>query len=133
MSSQQRLHALDAVRAFALLAGIVLHATMSFFLPIPAKDVSQSSTLATVFSLIHPWRMTTFFVIAGLLARLVIEKRGTRGFAADRAKRRFVYSSTNPAPTMQAQANRTMARPGSTEPAATRPSPTTTPAAKNRL
>jgi peptidoglycan/LPS O-acetylase OafA/YrhL len=87
MSSQQRLHALDAVRAFALLAGIVLHATMSFFLPIPAQDVSPSATLATVFSLIHPWRMTTFFLIAGLFARLVIDKRGTRGFVADRAKR----------------------------------------------
>ncbi|HEX5048452.1 MAG TPA: acyltransferase family protein [Gammaproteobacteria bacterium] len=87
MSSQQRLHALDAVRAFALLAGIVLHATMSFFLPIPAQDVSQSTVLATVFSLIHPWRMTTFFLIAGLFARLVIEKRGTRGFVSDRAKR----------------------------------------------
>ena len=36
MSNQERLHALDAVRAFALLSGIVLHATMSFFLPIPA-------------------------------------------------------------------------------------------------
>ncbi len=87
MSSQQRLHALDAVRAFALLAGIVLHATMSFFLPIPAQDVSQSATLAMVFSLIHPWRMITFYVIAGLFARLVIEKRGMRGFVADRSKR----------------------------------------------
>jgi ABC-type multidrug transport system ATPase subunit/peptidoglycan/LPS O-acetylase OafA/YrhL len=87
MSNQERLHALDAVRAFALLAGIVLHATMSFFLPIPAHDVSQSQTLQMVFSLIHPWRMTTFFIVAGLFARLVIEKRGARGFVADRAKR----------------------------------------------
>jgi ABC-type multidrug transport system ATPase subunit/peptidoglycan/LPS O-acetylase OafA/YrhL len=87
MSTNERLHALDAVRAFALLAGIVLHATMSFFLPIPAQDVSQSATLGMVFSLIHPWRMTTFFLVAGLFARLVVEKRGTRGFVADRAKR----------------------------------------------
>jgi ABC-type multidrug transport system ATPase subunit/peptidoglycan/LPS O-acetylase OafA/YrhL len=87
MSNQERLHALDAVRAFALLAGIVLHATMSFFLPIPAHDVSQSATLAVLFFLIHAWRMTTFFVIAGLFARLVILRRGTRGFVADRAKR----------------------------------------------
>jgi peptidoglycan/LPS O-acetylase OafA/YrhL len=87
MSTQERLHALDAVRAFALLAGIVLHATMSFFLPIPAQDVSQSATLNVAFSLIHQWRMTTFFLIAGLFARLVIEKRGTRGFVADRGKR----------------------------------------------
>jgi ABC-type multidrug transport system ATPase subunit/peptidoglycan/LPS O-acetylase OafA/YrhL len=87
MSSQERLHALDAVRAFALLAGIVLHATMSFFLPIPAQDVSRSATLGMLFSLIHPWRMTTFFLIAGLFARLLIDKRGARGFVADRAKR----------------------------------------------
>jgi ABC-type multidrug transport system ATPase subunit/peptidoglycan/LPS O-acetylase OafA/YrhL len=87
MASQERLHALDAVRAFALLAGIVLHSTMSFFLPIPAHDVSQSATLGVLFFLIHTWRMSTFFVIAGLFARLVIERRGTRGFVADRAKR----------------------------------------------
>jgi len=31
MADGDRLHALDAVRAFALLAGIVLHASMSFF------------------------------------------------------------------------------------------------------
>jgi ABC-type multidrug transport system ATPase subunit/peptidoglycan/LPS O-acetylase OafA/YrhL len=90
MSNQERLHALDAVRAFALLSGIVLHATMSFFLPIPAHDVSQSATLNVVFFLIHTWRMTTFFIVAGLFARLVIARRGTRGFIADRAKRILV-------------------------------------------
>jgi ABC-type multidrug transport system ATPase subunit/peptidoglycan/LPS O-acetylase OafA/YrhL len=90
MTSQERLHALDAVRAFALLSGIVLHATMSFFLPIPAHDVSQSATLNVVFFLIHTWRMTTFFIVAGLFARLVLVRRGTRGFIADRAKRILV-------------------------------------------
>jgi ABC-type multidrug transport system ATPase subunit/peptidoglycan/LPS O-acetylase OafA/YrhL len=90
MPSQERLHALDAVRALALLSGIVLHATMSFFLPIPAHDVSQSATLNVVFFLIHTWRMTTFFMVAGLFARLVIARRGTRGFIADRAKRILV-------------------------------------------
>ncbi len=90
MSNQERLHALDAVRAFALLAGIVLHATMSFFLPIPAHDVSQSATLGVLFFLIHTWRMTMFFVVAGLFARLVVARRGTRGFVADRSKRILV-------------------------------------------
>jgi glucan biosynthesis protein C len=87
MTAQDRLHALDAVRAFALLAGIVLHATMSFFLPIPAHDVSQSDTLGNLFFVIHTFRMTTFFVVAGLFARLLLERRGIRGFIADRAKR----------------------------------------------
>ena len=36
MNSSHRLHALDAARGFALLLGIVLHATMSFFTIIPA-------------------------------------------------------------------------------------------------
>ena len=79
-----RLHALDAARAFALLAGVVLHATMSFFLPIPGADVSQSGALAAVFYAIHPWRMTLFFLIAGFFARLALQRRGLRAFVKDR-------------------------------------------------
>lgn len=82
-----RLHALDAVRAFALLAGIVLHATMSFFLPIPAMDVSQSTSLGVLFYVIHIFRMTLFFVIAGLFAHKVFHRRGLRAFARDRGRR----------------------------------------------
>ena len=47
--SQTRLHALDAVRAFALLSGLVLHAAMSFMPGLAAvgfpADSSQSDTL----------------------------------------------------------------------------------------
>ena len=47
----ERMHALDAVRGFALMAGIVFHATMSF-LPGPqiwiTRDSHQSATLAVV-------------------------------------------------------------------------------------
>jgi len=87
MSPSERFHALDAARAFALLAGIVLHATMSFFLPIPAADVSRSTVLAIVFYAIHPWRMTLFFLIAGFFAHLAYHRRGARAFVGDRAKR----------------------------------------------
>jgi ABC-type multidrug transport system ATPase subunit/peptidoglycan/LPS O-acetylase OafA/YrhL len=87
MSSSDRFHALDAARAFALLTGIVLHATMSFFLPIPAADVSQSTTLAVTFFVIHSWRMPLFFLIAGFFAHLAFHRRGARAFARDRAKR----------------------------------------------
>lgn len=87
MSPSDRFHALDAARAFALIAGIVLHATMSFFLPIPAADVSQSTVLAVVFYAIHPWRMTLFFLIAGFFAHFALHRRGARAFAKDRAKR----------------------------------------------
>lgn len=83
----QRFHALDATRAFALLLGIVLHATMSFFLPIPAQDVSHSGVLALTFYVIHSFRMCLFFLIAGFFARMALHRRGTRAFVKDRARR----------------------------------------------
>lgn len=85
--SSDRLHALDATRAFALLLGIVLHATMSFFLFFPAKDVSPSTTLAVSFYVIHMFRMSLFYVIAGFFAHMVFHRRGARAFLKDRGKR----------------------------------------------
>ncbi len=79
--TQDRFHALDAARAFALLLGILLHATMSFFLPIPAQDNSQSATLGVAFYVIHTFHMSLFFLIAGFFAHLVFHRRGVRAFA----------------------------------------------------
>lgn len=90
MSAPERLHALDAVRGFALLLGIVLHATMSFFLPIPALDSSQSSTLSAVFYVIHIFRMSLFYLIAGFFAHMALHRKGTRAFVKDRSKRILV-------------------------------------------
>jgi glucan biosynthesis protein C len=85
-----RLHGLDAVRGYALLLGIVFHATASF-LPgpqvWPVADTHRSLTLAGIFFISHMFRMTTFFLIAGFFAHLVIEKRGVAAFVRDRAKR----------------------------------------------
>jgi glucan biosynthesis protein C len=87
----ERLHALDAVRGFALLLGIVLHATISF-VPTPAKiwiitDDHPSTTLAAVFFTIHVFRMTTFFLIAGFFAHMSFHRRGEKAFILDRLKR----------------------------------------------
>ncbi len=89
-TASDRLHALDAVRAMALLAGIVLHASMSFFLPIPVRDASSSTALAVSFYVIHAFRMSLFFLIAGFFGRFLLERRGVRGFVKDRAKRILV-------------------------------------------
>lgn len=94
MHTEDRLHALDAVRALALLSGIVLHATMTFMpglasIGFPA-DVSQSDTLQAVFYVIHVFRMTLFFVVAGYFARLLLHRKGIVGFVRDRAKRILV-------------------------------------------
>ena len=89
LPSTERLHALDAVRGGALLLGIIGHLSMSFW-PIPfwpIRDNDPTSFLLTSFGVAHIFRMSLFFVIAGFFARLVLEKKGPRGFLADRAKR----------------------------------------------
>jgi peptidoglycan/LPS O-acetylase OafA/YrhL len=95
MHTSQRLHALDAVRAFALLLGIVFHAGFSF---IPGMipgiwamvDNSPSTTISVVLFISHIFRMTLFFFIAGFFARMMFHRKGARGFWRDRAKRILV-------------------------------------------
>ncbi len=88
----ERLHSLDAVRAFALLLGIVLHATMSFqpglaVVGWPLVDNSPSLTMDLTFYLIHVFRMATFFMIAGFFGHMVFHRRGARAFIKDRLRR----------------------------------------------
>ena len=87
----ERLHALDAVRGYALLLGIILHATLSF-MPTPSRiwiiqDSHPSMTLGVLFFVIHVFRMTTFFLIAGFFAHLSFHRRGASGFIKDRLQR----------------------------------------------
>ena len=70
--ASERVHALDAVRGYALLLGIVFHGTMSF-LDAPGQawlvmDRSSSTTLTIAFYVLHMFRMATFFLIAGFFA-----------------------------------------------------------------
>jgi glucan biosynthesis protein C len=88
----ERLHALDAVRGFALLLGIVLHATLSFMPTGPSRvwiiqDIHPRITLGVLFFAIHVFRMTTFFLIAGFFAHLSFHRRGASGFIKDRLQR----------------------------------------------
>jgi peptidoglycan/LPS O-acetylase OafA/YrhL len=88
--ASERLHGLDAVRGYALMLGVVFHATMSF-LPGPQvwvlKDSDSSTALSALFFASHTFRMTTFFLIAGFFAHMSFGKKGAMGFIADRAKR----------------------------------------------
>lgn len=84
-----RLHGLDALRGGALLLGVVLHASLSFFpqqIWIVADD-SRSIGAAWLFFAIHLFRMTAFFLIAGLFAHMMLARRGWFGFARDRVIR----------------------------------------------
>jgi glucans biosynthesis protein C len=87
-----RLHAIDAVRASALLLGIVLHGTLSFSSGAddrlwPVHDVDQSKAASVAFFLIHIFRMPLFFFVAGLFCRVLMRNRGERGFWRDRLRR----------------------------------------------
>jgi glucans biosynthesis protein C len=90
VSSSQRLHGLDAVRGFALLLGVVLHATMSF---LPGAQVwivadsSRSELSSVTFYALHVFRMLLFFILAGFFAHMGFHRLGVRGFVLDRLKR----------------------------------------------
>lgn len=86
-----RLHGLDALRGFALLLGIALHASMSY---LPGAetfwivaDGERSRTLGGFFFWVHSFRMSLFFLLAGYFARLLLERRGFGGFVRDRGRR----------------------------------------------
>lgn len=87
-----RLHALDALRGFALMLGVAFHATLSFVPGMPPglwamNDTSSSPLLADAGFVAHSFRMLLFFFIAGYFARQLHQRLGTAGFWANRGKR----------------------------------------------
>ena len=91
----ERLHAIDAVRGLALLLGIVLHSSLSFVSETPQAlwpiaDVRQSSALSITAFFIHIFRMPVFFLIAGMLARVLLQRRGPEEFWRNRSMRILV-------------------------------------------
>lgn len=94
-TTSERLHALDAVRAFALLLGVVFHAGFSFIPGLPPglwaiTDSSPSVAISILAFTSHIFRMTLFFLIAGFFARMAFHRKGARGFWADRGQRILV-------------------------------------------
>lgn len=94
MAPAARLHALDAVRASALLLGIVLHATLSFIPGVelmphlwPIADTQQSPVMSLVMYAIHVFRMPVFFLVAGFFAQQLLARQGVGGFCRNRAQR----------------------------------------------
>jgi peptidoglycan/LPS O-acetylase OafA/YrhL len=92
MSEPTRYHALDAVRAFALLSGIGLHATLSFWPGFreanwPVSDDSPSLALSGLFFVIHIFRMSLFYAIAGFFAHVLLERLGAWNLVKNRLRR----------------------------------------------
>jgi len=87
-----RLHALDAIRGFALLLGLVIHGSMSF-LPglaqygFPVSDLSKSMSMTWLFYVLHMFRMAVFFLIAGFFAHMALASKGPKAFLKNRLQR----------------------------------------------
>ena len=91
----KRYHDLDALRAFAMMAGIFLHAIM-FLLPLDVWVVQDPWAVATeaaknlygyLFSAIHGFRMPLFFMLSGFFVAMMWQKRGSLGVGKHRLQR----------------------------------------------
>ena len=84
-----RYHDLDALRAFAMLLGIILHGLLSFVpTPIwPVQDIDQSEFYMIPLMFIHGFRMSLFFLISGFFTMMIFQKRGTMNLLRHRTLR----------------------------------------------
>ncbi len=82
---------LDALRAFAMLLGIVLHAALSFF-PSgwPVLDSRQQPFFGIAVSAIHGFRMPLFFVMSGFFSAMLLSRRGRVALLKHRFARVFL-------------------------------------------
>lgn len=88
--NEDRYHALDNLRALMMWLGIVLHVCVVYItvpIHLPWRDDRHTITADFLFATIHTFRMPVFFVIAGFLALMLLQKRGARGFARHRLMR----------------------------------------------
>ena len=83
-----RRHDLDALRAFAMLLGIGLHAGLAYA-PIPwiAMNRETSPALGAFVEITHGFRLPLFFLMSGFFSAMLLQRRGIRGFLRHRAKR----------------------------------------------
>lgn len=84
-----RFHELDALRAVAMLLGIVLHAFL-FLIP-DAWPIEHPDPPALVYGIalnaIHGFRMPVFFLLSGFFTAMLWERRGLWQLALHRGKR----------------------------------------------
>ena len=93
-AANPRFHELDALRAFAMLLGIVLHTALFFVPDLWSKAYSAegypaqvSGIYTLVFFGIHGFRMPVFFLLSGFFTALLWQRKGLRQLAIQRLKR----------------------------------------------
>lgn len=87
----ERLHALDALRALAMMLGVWLHMAMPYTEGIPpgfwTADEANNTLIGISVLLIHSWRMELFFLLSGFFTAMLVFRRGVRSTATHRTKR----------------------------------------------
>lgn len=91
-NQNQRVYALDALRAIMMLLGIVLHAAITYGIYTDKAVWSLQDSHTNVFfdiiaGFIHSFRMPVFFVAAGFFAALLFYKKGPKAMLVNRVKR----------------------------------------------
>lgn len=91
MASPARLHAMDNLRAFAMLSGVLFHAGLAYS-PlahdvVPTADRANAWVVDLCMWFLHLFRMPLFFVIAGFFTALLVARRGLGGMFRNRLKR----------------------------------------------
>ncbi len=82
-----RLDYLDAVRAFALILGIVFHSSLSFvpvYIGWAVMDVSTSAVVSSFTLISHSFRMALFFLVAGFFSHMTFHGKGAKRFLKSR-------------------------------------------------
>ena len=93
-SASLRRHDFDALRAFAMLLGIALHASLSFStLPWIVHDTRQSELYSVFMMAVHGFRMPLFFLVSGFFSAMLWRRRGLASLLKQRAVRILVPAS----------------------------------------
>ena len=81
-----RYHALDALRAYAMFLGVVLHAAMAYIPNVPwgSHDPAAADWVGLILGAIHGFRMQLFFVISGFFTLMLLQRRGVESVVKQR-------------------------------------------------
>lgn len=88
----ERFHSFDAARGILMMLGLVLHGANVYSVDASwlISDAQRSSVFDLLISLIHVFRMPTFYWISGFFVALTFTKKGSAALLSKRARRVLV-------------------------------------------
>ncbi|HSW07717.1 acyltransferase family protein, partial [Aquabacterium sp.] len=90
MTTPQRLHSLDNLRASMMWLGIVVHVAAIHLTgesPLVWRDTATSPLADLLLAFIHVFRMPVFFIVAGFFVAMLVQRRGMAGMLRHRFQR----------------------------------------------